>query len=593
MGNHPFNVIVVLFWLATMSWLVVAKVLPPLRVGEPPSYRSILDQSQKQLPICWNIRLQDKSIGWAANRVERRPDGITELVSRVYLKDVPLDRFAPPWLGKVLRSMLGRMGPLDIDKTSRMVVDPLGRLVGFESRLKIADIPDAIKLQGQIDGATLHLAVQSGEVSCKLEQALPPNALVADELSPQTRLPGLRVGQTWTMPLYSPFSPPTSPIEILAARVEQSQQFSWAGKPVLTRVVVYRSDAGAGLGSGEVRGRMWVREDGLVLAQEIVLLRSRFQFVRLSDERCRKSRQCSATTGALRLIARPPTRSCRQPAPTLRPTGNRHRKHPLPESGRNFRMLQIENVTRSFGSKVAVSNLSLEIPSGQLFAFLGPNGAGKTTTIKMIVGLLRPSAGTIRLCGHDVTASDGAANRLLGYVPDVPYLYDKLTGREFLQFIAEMYGLVEPAATRKILDQIALFELADFVDDLTESYSHGMKQRLAFAAALLHEPRVLVIDEPMVGLDPKSVRLVKDLLRATAAAGQTIFMSTHLLAIAEEIADRVGIVDRGQLQFLGTIDELRHKLANRDASLEQLYLRFTGAAANAATAPTEAAHPGS
>ena len=242
-------------------------------------------------------------------------------------------------------------------------------------------------------------------------------------------------------------------------------------------------------------------------------------------------------------------------------------------------MLQIDNVTRSFGSKVAVSNLSLEIPSGQLFAFLGPNGAGKTTTIKMIVGLLRPSAGTIRLCGHDVTASDGAANRLLGYVPDVPYLYDKLTGREFLQFIAEMYGLVEPTATRKILDQIALFELADFVDDLTESYSHGMKQRLAFAAALLHEPRVLVIDEPMVGLDPKSVRLVKDLLRATAAAGQTIFMSTHLLAIAEEIADRVGIVDRGQLQFLGTIDELRHKLANRDASLEQLYLRFTGAAA--------------
>jgi ABC-2 type transport system ATP-binding protein len=252
-------------------------------------------------------------------------------------------------------------------------------------------------------------------------------------------------------------------------------------------------------------------------------------------------------------------------------------------------MLQIENVTRSFGSKVAVSNLSLEIPSGQLFAFLGPNGAGKTTTIKMIVGLLRPSTGTIRLCGHDVAASDGAANRLLGYVPDVPYLYDKLTGREFLQFIAEMYGMVEPATSQKIHEQIALFELGDFVDDLTESYSHGMKQRLAFAAALLHNPRVLVIDEPMVGLDPKSVRLVKDLLRATAAAGQTIFMSTHLLAIAEEIADRVGIVDRGQLKFLGTIDELRNKLANRDASLEQLYLRFTGATAAPAS---EAAHPG-
>ncbi len=245
-------------------------------------------------------------------------------------------------------------------------------------------------------------------------------------------------------------------------------------------------------------------------------------------------------------------------------------------------MIQFENVTRRYGEKVAVSELSLEIPAGELFAFLGPNGAGKTTTIKMIVGLLRPSSGVIRLCGHDVVASDGGANRLLGYVPDVPYLYDKLSGREFLQFIADMYDLDRRLAAEKIAEQIETFSLHDFVDDLTESYSHGMKQRLAFAAALLHDPEVIVIDEPMVGLDPRGVRLVKDLLRAKAAAGQTIFMSTHLLTIAEEIADRVGIVDQGKLRFLGTIDELRQALATHERSLEDLYLSFTAAEASAA-----------
>jgi ABC-2 type transport system ATP-binding protein len=238
-------------------------------------------------------------------------------------------------------------------------------------------------------------------------------------------------------------------------------------------------------------------------------------------------------------------------------------------------MIEIDNVTRKYGTKVAVSQLTLRIPPGELFAFLGPNGAGKTTTIKMMVGLLRPSAGTIRLCGHDVGKRQLAANRLLGYVPDVPYLYDKLSGVEFLRFIAEMYGLEKREAERKIAEQVAAFDLDDFVDDLTESYSHGMKQRLTFAAAMLHDPKVLVIDEPMVGLDPRTVRLVKDMLRAKAAAGQTIFMSTHLLAIAEEIADRVGIIDDGRLRFLGTIDELRDQVAARDASLEHLYLRFT------------------
>ncbi len=249
-------------------------------------------------------------------------------------------------------------------------------------------------------------------------------------------------------------------------------------------------------------------------------------------------------------------------------------------------MIDFENVTRRYGAKLAVNRLNLHIPRGELFAFLGPNGAGKTTTIKMMVGLLHPSSGSIRLCGHDVSDSQHAANRLLGYVPDVPYLYDKLSGAEFLRFIADMYGMEREVADRRIAEQIDVFQLRDFVDDLTESYSHGMKQRVAFAAAMLHDPKVLVIDEPMVGLDPRSVRIIKDLLRAKARGGQTIFMSTHLLSIAEEIADRVGIVDQGELRFLGTIDQLRKQLATHETSLEHLYLSFTSLE-GAAAAPVD------
>ena len=238
-------------------------------------------------------------------------------------------------------------------------------------------------------------------------------------------------------------------------------------------------------------------------------------------------------------------------------------------------MIQFANVTRRYGSRVAVSELNLEVPPGQLFAFLGPNGAGKTTTLKMAVGLLRPSEGTVRICGYDVVNETRSANRVVGYVPDVPYLYEKLTGREFLQFIADMYAIDPQHAHRQIETQIAHFDLGEFIDDLTESYSHGMRQRVTFAAALLHEPRVLVVDEPIVGLDPRSVRLVKDLLRAKAAQGMTIFMSTHLLSIAEEIADRVAIVDQGRLKFLGTLPQLQSELSRQHASLEDLYLSLT------------------
>ncbi len=238
-------------------------------------------------------------------------------------------------------------------------------------------------------------------------------------------------------------------------------------------------------------------------------------------------------------------------------------------------MIQLQNITRKYGTKVAVQDLSLEIPAGELFACLGPNGAGKTTTIKMMVGLLQPTAGRIHIGGVDAVAERREANRLLGFVPDQPYLYEKLSGREFLKFVADLFGMDKTAAAAGIEEQIAAFELAPFVDHLTESYSHGMKQRLAFAAAFLHRPRVLILDEPMVGLDPRSMRMVKDLLRQQAQRGTTVFMSTHTLSIAEEIADRIGVIDHGKLLFLGTVAELRAHLSLGDESLEHLYLTLT------------------
>lgn len=240
-------------------------------------------------------------------------------------------------------------------------------------------------------------------------------------------------------------------------------------------------------------------------------------------------------------------------------------------------MIEIRQVTRCYGRKTAVAGLDLVVPAGELFAFLGPNGAGKTTTIKMLVGLLRPTSGTIHLCGYDVVRQSREASRALGYIPDEPYLYEKLTGREFLEFVAEMYGLPKALAAEKIAREIAAFELSDFVDHLTESYSHGMKQRLVFASSMLHDPEVLVIDEPMVGLDPRSVRLVKDLLRRKADEGVTVFMSTHTLEVAEQIADRFGIIDRGKLLFLGTVRELQDVLEVHEGSLERLFLELTAA----------------
>jgi len=239
-------------------------------------------------------------------------------------------------------------------------------------------------------------------------------------------------------------------------------------------------------------------------------------------------------------------------------------------------MIRFEEVSRAYGAKLAVDRLSLTVPRGELFALLGPNGAGKTTTVKMLVGLLRPNSGVVRVAGIDVAYDPRHSSQHVGYVPDQPFLYEKLSGREFLQFLGEMRGWSRAEVERRIACQSECFELGEFLDDLAETYSHGMKQRLIFAAALLHDPPVLVLDEPMVGLDPRNTRLVKDILRARARSGTTVFMSTHMLAVAEEIADRIGIVDRGRMNFLGTLPELQRELAAPPAALEPLFLELTG-----------------
>ena len=237
-------------------------------------------------------------------------------------------------------------------------------------------------------------------------------------------------------------------------------------------------------------------------------------------------------------------------------------------------MIDIAAVTKLYGPKVAVQDLSLHVPVGELFAFLGPNGAGKTTTIKMLCGLLFPTSGSVRVGGFDLFTQGDNARALVSYVPDQPFLYEKLTGREFLQFTADLYGMPPARAAEKIDEVIEVFRLEEFADDLTERYSHGMRQRTVFAAALVHEPKLLIADEPTVGLDPKSVRELKTLLRKLADDGTTVFLSTHTLDIAQELADRIGIIDRGRLLGCGTMTDLR-KQANRDGNLEDLFLKIT------------------
>lgn len=237
-------------------------------------------------------------------------------------------------------------------------------------------------------------------------------------------------------------------------------------------------------------------------------------------------------------------------------------------------MIQIEHVFKKFGDKEVIHDLSLHVPKGELFAYLGPNGAGKTTTIKMLTGLLKPTTGRISIKGHNIESEPLRAKRVISYVPDLPYLYEKLTAEEFLRFIGNLYGANGKVLEERIGHFLTMFDLEEFSSFLIEDLSHGMRQRLVFGAALLHDPEVMIIDEPMVGLDPRSARLVKDVLRERADNGTTVFMSTHSLSVAEELADRIGILNHGRLVTVGTFHELK-ETSGRVGRLEDIFLQLT------------------
>ncbi len=234
-------------------------------------------------------------------------------------------------------------------------------------------------------------------------------------------------------------------------------------------------------------------------------------------------------------------------------------------------MIDIQHVSKSFGDLKAVDNVSLEIQSGELFSFLGPNGAGKTTTIKMLTGLMVPDSGTILLNGINILENPVEAKKLVGYIPDAPFLYNKLTGVEFLTVIGNLYEMDHVDISRQIDIYLDRMDMGDWCHQQIEGYSRGMKQRVAFAGAMMHEPEILVIDEPMVGLDPRTGRAMKKLMREKADNGTAVFLSTHNLNVAEELSDRIGIINKGAVLSVGTMDDIKR---NPDESLEELFIQL-------------------
>ena len=239
-------------------------------------------------------------------------------------------------------------------------------------------------------------------------------------------------------------------------------------------------------------------------------------------------------------------------------------------------MIRLKQLTKRYGRFTAVDRIDLEVPRGELFGFLGPNGAGKTTTFRMIAGILRPTSGSIDIGGIDINQRPLEAKARLGFIPDRPFVYDKLTGAEFLRFVAALYGQHGTDIERRIDELLELFELRRWKDELTESYSHGMRQKLIISGALVHRPEVIVVDEPMVGLDPRSARLLKDLFRQFVNRGGTVLMSTHTLEVAETMCDRIAIIHGGRIVASGTMSDLQEQTASEQLGLEDLFLKLTG-----------------
>lgn len=239
-------------------------------------------------------------------------------------------------------------------------------------------------------------------------------------------------------------------------------------------------------------------------------------------------------------------------------------------------MIECRSLTKTFGALTAVNALNLVVKKGELFGFLGPNGAGKTTSIKMMTGLLKPTAGTAIMGGYDIQVDPLKAKAIFGYIPDNPFLYDKLTAFEFINFMADLYSVPKPGRYEKIWGLLELFELSDKGNELIQGFSRGMRQKTALAGALIHQPKIIILDEPTVGLDPKSARLMKDILRKLCDDGTTVLISTHILEIAERMCDRFAILNKGNIVASGTMSELREERAGDSASLEDIFLELTG-----------------
>ena len=242
---------------------------------------------------------------------------------------------------------------------------------------------------------------------------------------------------------------------------------------------------------------------------------------------------------------------------------------------KNEYIILVEHLTKKFGNFTAVDNLTLTIPQGEFFGFLGPNGAGKTTTIKMIVGLYAPTSGEIIVNGNNIHSNPIEAKQSIGYVPDIPFLYEKLTGREFLYMIGGLFKIQKSVLYESIAGLIEHFEIGDWVDKRTEEYSQGMKQRITIAAALIHNPRTIIIDEPLIGLDPRSAKIVRETLQQQSKSGVSILMSTHSLAFAEELCDRIGIINNGRLVMCETREQLKVEKAKYDGNFESVFLEIT------------------
>jgi hypothetical protein len=284
MQSRWFNAATVMLWLATMSWLVSEKVLPPLLIGEPPNYRNIVEAQRDDPPVGWRMSFNAQPLGWALTETRLQPTGLTDIHGCVHFEALPLEDVMPVWLRSLTKLIRQPINGLKMDAKSVLVIDPLGHLLRFDSSVRVDPLNEVIRIQGEVEGRQLHLSVRSGNLTFFNDILLPANSLLSDALSPQSKLPGLRVGQTWTMPVYSPLWPAKNPIEIVHAQVQPTESIIWNGQSETCQLVVYQSDSGNPASQGQnPRGRLWARLDGTVLRQQVNLFDSIILFERLSD----------------------------------------------------------------------------------------------------------------------------------------------------------------------------------------------------------------------------------------------------------------------------------------------------------------------